>query len=238
MSELWEPGHGLGRRESYHDAPKTLFDALNLPVPQGIIKKKFDIPHDWRLLYDQGQEGSCVGFGSSWAMSLKNKKTYLAHWLYEEAQKIDPWPETPPEEGTDVHSAMQILITKGHRTLNATVPALKEGIKSVFWANLTNVVNQIRASINHGMPVVQGINWYSNFDQPKWDVKRGWIIGEGELGNIRGGHCTCIYGVDDNLECVNIVNNWGLDYPLVKMPYKTVERLAREGGEFAIITDR
>lgn len=40
-------------------------------------------------------------------------------------------------------------------------------------------------------PVVIGVNWYSNFDNP---VRKGgkWWIGEGDLGDIRGGHCVCI----------------------------------------------
>jgi hypothetical protein len=43
------------------------------------------------------------------------------------------------------------------------------------------------------VPVVIGINWYSNFDHP---VKKGnqWFIGldSKNLGQIRGGHCVCI----------------------------------------------
>jgi hypothetical protein len=40
------------------------------------------------------------------------------------------------------------------------------------------------------VPVVLGINWYTNFDAP---VKRGgeWHIGDGDLGSIRGGHSIC-----------------------------------------------
>jgi hypothetical protein len=40
------------------------------------------------------------------------------------------------------------------------------------------------------VPVVLGINWYSNFDRP---VKKGniWVIGQGDLGTVRGGHAIC-----------------------------------------------
>jgi hypothetical protein len=40
------------------------------------------------------------------------------------------------------------------------------------------------------VPVVLGINWYENFDSP---VKVGskYVIGRGDLGNIRGGHAIC-----------------------------------------------
>lgn len=40
-------------------------------------------------------------------------------------------------------------------------------------------------------PIVIGVNWYANFDDP---VKKGrdWWIGEGNLGAVRGGHSVCI----------------------------------------------
>jgi len=40
-------------------------------------------------------------------------------------------------------------------------------------------------------PVVLGINWYSNFDEPNLDSKGRYWIGVGNLGPIRGGHCIC-----------------------------------------------
>lgn len=48
------------------------------------------------------------------------------------------------------------------------------------------------------VPVVLGINWYSNFDSPVKDG-RTWWIGRGDLGSIRGGHGICVkpHGVDD-----------------------------------------
>lgn len=40
-----------------------------------------------------------------------------------------------------------------------------------------------------------GVNWYSNFDNPVQGVIRGrkrWIIGEGNLGSMRGGHAVAL----------------------------------------------
>lgn len=41
------------------------------------------------------------------------------------------------------------------------------------------------------VPVVIGIDWYSNFDSPVWDGVRWWV-GRGSLGFVRGGHCVCV----------------------------------------------
>lgn len=43
--------------------------------------------------------------------------------------------------------------------------------------------------------MVMGINWYSNFDRPVLRTIRGhkyYIIGDGDLGRIRGGHATAL----------------------------------------------
>ena len=48
-----------------------------------------------------------------------------------------------------------------------------------------------RTAIPTGVPVVIGVDWYSNFDQPVKDGNRYWI-GRGDLGSVRGGHCVCI----------------------------------------------
>jgi hypothetical protein len=43
--------------------------------------------------------------------------------------------------------------------------------------------------------MVIGVNWYSNFDNPvqrKIHGRNKWVIGEGDLGAMRGGHSTCL----------------------------------------------
>lgn len=41
------------------------------------------------------------------------------------------------------------------------------------------------------VPVVLGINWYTNFDRPIKGIDGKYRIGHGSLGTIRGGHCLC-----------------------------------------------
>jgi hypothetical protein len=42
-------------------------------------------------------------------------------------------------------------------------------------------------------PVVLGINWYKEFDNPTKDSKnRWWIARDGRLTTVRGGHCVCL----------------------------------------------
>jgi hypothetical protein len=90
----------------------------------------------WHGFYDQGREGSCVGFGCSRMSSLVNRKRYDARWLYLEAQKVDEWPGEA-YDGTSVRAGMDVLRDRGHRPVrggHAGFPAAGEGISANRWA--------------------------------------------------------------------------------------------------------
>lgn len=225
---------------------RTLLQAL--PVPPAGTEKSLGLPWWWKT-HDQGVEGSCVGFGSSAMMSITNhyqrlKETgrdityrYAARWLYSEAQLVDEWAETPPEEGTSVRASCQILHQQGHKRVQNGVegpvtPA--HGISAYRWAQ---TVDEIRAALYGGLAVSIGINWYQDFDLP--DMHNGeWWIGRGALGSIRGGHCVCLYYMSDRRQAFRLMNSWGASFPPVWLPYTVMERLLIEWGEAAVITDR
>jgi hypothetical protein len=48
-----------------------------------------------------------------------------------------------------------------------------------------------KAEQPRGVPVVLGVDWHQNFDQPVKDGNRWWI-GRGPLGPLRGGHAICV----------------------------------------------
>lgn len=101
------------------------------------------IPHNykrdlksWYLYYNQGQEGACVGFGSSRMMSILNRKQYDARWLWDRAKEVDEWSDTNPgdNEGTSVRAAMDILRLKGHKPKTAKTFHELDGITENRWA--------------------------------------------------------------------------------------------------------
>jgi hypothetical protein len=209
------------------------------PAPRrAAVERALSLPR-YRALYDQGREGACVGFASSWMVSILNRRRYDARWLWDRAKEVDEWPQTNPGDGkgTSVRAAMDVLRTQGHARIvrGHTQPCSPaDGLLENRWA--TNV-DGIRAAISDGVPVVLGANWYVNFDKP---VKKGaeWWIGEGDLGRVRGGHAVCLYRASDRRQALGLVNNWGTRYPLAWLPYTTVERLLHERGEAALVTDR
>lgn len=245
---------GLGRRvpTDWDHVRRFPLRAMQ-PTTVATVERKLDINTDWRTKYDQGVEGACVGFAASLTMSILNRHFYDARWLYITAQLADDWPDTPPEEGTSVRAAMDVLRKVGHRrrvyrqgsdpTAGASyVPDIRHGILENRWARH---VDELRTSIANGVPAVLGINWYSAFDTPEetrrwYGLRRAeyWIGRTGSLGHIRGGHAITAYAASDTREAFGLCNSWGPRYPLAWVPYGVVQRLINEDGEATVITDR
>lgn len=200
------------------------------------VNYKWRLPA-WHSQWDQGSEGACVGFGTSFMMSLLNKKRYDPWWLWREARLADWWDgndDMSIDEGTWVEAACQVLLEKGHVRHQEREPDYAEGINVYRWAR---TVDEMRTAVYLKIPISIGVNWYQNFDSPKWVGSRRWI-GRGDLGRVRGGHCVCIVGANDNIEAFRIKNSWGKDYPTCWIPYPTMQRLLDEWGEACLVTDR
>lgn len=245
----------LGRRvpQDFNHVARYPISALlldpthELAIPPA-TEKSLGLPWWWKQ-HDQGTEGACEGYGNSAVMSITNhyqrlKETgsdityrYYSRWLYLEAQFVDGFDDTPPEQGTTGRAACEILRTRGHRRIQRGVAGpedLANGISAYRWAE---GVDEIRAAIYAGLAVAIGVNWYRNFDNPVLYNNERWI-GRSSLGGIRGGHCVCLYRMSDRRQAFMLMNSWGVDYAPVWLPYTLMERLLNEDGEAAVITDR
>lgn len=239
---------GLGRKipTTFEHVARYRLAEIGLPVPPGGTEKSLGLPWWWRQ-HDQGNEGSCVGFGCSAMMSVTNHRQrlantgksvtyrYAARWLYAEAQLADEWAETPPEEGTSVKAGCDILRTRGHRRVqnNMVGPEnLANGIAANRWAT---TVDEIRAALYADVACAIGINWYSRMDSPYLRNGELWVdVG----GQILGGHCLCVFRMSDRRQAVRLWNSWGDAWPPSWLSYTDLQRLLAEYGEAVVITDR
>ena len=190
---------------------------------------------------------NCVGFGCSAMMSITNHRQrvlatgqdltfrYECLWLYAQAQLVDEWPDTPPAEGTSVRAGCDVLRDVGHRRVQngvAKPPSLANGISANRWAT---TVDEIRAALYSNVACAIGINWYSKMDSPYVINGERWVdVG----GQIRGGHCLCIYRMSDRRQAFMLMNSWGEAYAPVWIGYQDTQRLIDEAGEAVVITDR
>lgn len=232
------------------------------PVAAFSVEKRLALP-TWHWTHDQGHEGSCVGHGTAMERAISNtrqnkllrillpSRRYNPIDIWNEAKIRDEWPDTNPgdDNGTSVHAGYDVCLYEGLQRVKSMklvggIPTpvdpkprdINEGILAVRWAT---TVDEMRLAISTGNPVTIGVDWYSNFDNPV--AKPGFAlqwIGQGNLGSVRGGHCLCVYGASDKYQAFAIKNSWGRDYPLVWMPYTTMQQLLDSQGEAALVTDR
>lgn len=240
MAGMSNSSGGLGRRVPTDDEHVRKYPLSAAPVAAPDTVERFlTLPSAYREHYDQGREGACVGFSCSEAMTILNRRIYSARWLWNEAKKIDEWPDTNPGDsnGTSVRAAMDVLRTQGHRRVVKGVAheaRLNEGIAANRWAS---TIDELRACIAAGVPVVMGTNWYAGMDTPEKVGREHWI-GRGELGAVRGGHAFMLEAASDRRQAFRTPNSWGPNHPRCWMSYELVERLLREQGEATVITDR
>lgn len=182
--------------------------------------------HLWSTLktLDQGQEGSCVGHGFAHEMltdpfSNREIDSSDAWEIYRLAQRLDEYPG-------ENYSGTSVL---------AGVKALQElyrGMESYRWAvNLSDVV----ATLGYFGPVVIGVNWYDGMYETDKDsyihVK----------GNISGGHCCLLRGVDVEKRVFILQNSWGTSWGSggsALISWDDFDRLLKEQGEACIIVHK
>jgi hypothetical protein len=91
----------------------------------------------WHGHYDQKINGPCVGFGVSRALSLVNRVTFDGMALFDDAQLIDEWSDTPPRaNGTSVRAGLDVARHAGpylSRAGKTTGPIAKYGILENRW---------------------------------------------------------------------------------------------------------
>jgi hypothetical protein len=129
-------------------------------------------PYSWHSFYDQGQEGACVGFGSSRMMGLLNRERYDARWLWDRAKEVDEWPDTNPgdDEGTSVKAAMDILRTLGHKKYGSLTPLQKNGISANRWAtNIDDLFSVLQNDTYKKLGAIPFFNsWGASYPRKVW----------------------------------------------------------------------
>lgn len=234
-------------------------------APTLVVERTLALPY-WHWTHDQGNEGSCVGHGVAMERAITNgAQNKLAHVLratrrydpidiWNEAKKVDDWPDTNPgdENGTSVRAGYDVMRDRGPRRVRSMRfggqygvptpvgegdPLVAEGAVVNRWAT---TVDEMRQAISDGAPVTIGVTWYSGFD-PQGLEQRGrdwWITSAATNTSVRGGHCVCLYGASDRRQAFKLKNSWGRGYPLVWLPYSVMEILLADDGEAAVVTDR
>lgn len=142
---------------------------------------------------DQGNEGSCVGFGSTHMLAAApymHTMTYdFARGIYLDAKKVDEW-QGEDYEGTSVRAGMKVLRSRGL-------------ISEYLW---TRSAETVRDYVLRRGPVVMGTTWYKSMMDT--DIK-GFIHPDGASV---GGHCWTVLGWSESQEAFRGIQSWGMGW--------------------------
>lgn len=217
----------LGRIED----PQTAIAATKYPMStllrQVQVQRRLR-SYTWsvNLWLDQGQEGACVGFGINHERAARPKVTtgitnQSAQEDYWEIQKNDEWPggsypgADPHYDGTSVRAGMDYFRQRGD-------------YKSYWWANDEE---DVAYALGYKGPVVIGVDWKEGMFEPD---SKGYL---NLTGDVMGGHCTLLYGINVNGGYYKLWNSWGRgwgDNGTAKLRREDLASLLRDGGEAAI----
>lgn len=138
-------------------------------------------------------------------------------WLYDQAQQLDEFADTPPAGGTSVRAGAKVLQSLG-------------AIKSYHWA--ANIDDVITAVLTEG-PVIVGTNWYHDMFRPVGSDAR-----LHPTGGVAGGHAWKVDGYNRSTLLFRMKNSWGLGWALKGYAHITQADLSRllfdEPGEACI----
>lgn len=197
---------------------------------QAPVTKLWDAP-DGTPVLDQGQEGACIGFGTTnellWnpvpVPGLDAK--FAREKVYWTAQREDPWPggsypgATPTYEGTGVLYGIKAAAEMGYYT-------------EYRWAKTET---EMAAGVSHLGPAVIGVNWTNNMFKPD---ANNFIH---PTGGLAGGHCILATGIDVEGGYYTLHNSWGPTWGQhgnCKIKRADMAKLLKAQGECCIITGR
>lgn len=228
------PGAGRLGRHQHHDprnraypARRTLF-AEDAPITPET--------HWRRQPFNQGNEGSCTGQCAAGLLQtspfrlVQPSRAALPSYdtfeerseLYHAAQLVDPYVETPPEEGSSTDAPLRILRDRGH---------IRE------WRWCFGIEDVARALSR--WPVAFGTVWTEGMDLPLGRYGR-----IEPTGAERGGHAYEIYALiatssdnwlDWDLDGINSWGAWGPRNGRFRISVRRAAELLERGGEAVTI---
>ncbi len=237
------PQRGLGRRHAPDHRDASFPAAPILPSSSDRSYRYWATASTKRL--DQGRTDSCVGHGWShflttspltpaystldirakaagYPLLTKGINPFAAR-VYDRAQEIDEFADTPPAGGTSVRAGAKALQAVGM-------------ISDYLWLHDTT---QITLALLELGPVVVGTDWYEGMFNPTAPAP-----GSGSMiaptGNVAGGHCYLLTGVNGETERFRVLNSWGLGWGNAGYAYIKISDFAQllaAGGEACLTSD-
>tara|TARA_B110000238_G_scaffold139109_1_gene150013 strand:- start:820 stop:3033 length:2214 start_codon:yes stop_codon:yes gene_type:complete len=223
-------------------------ELLGVPGSDAVRPAAVDLSSNFPSPGDQGQQGSCVGWATAYALKS-----------YQEVLEVGWAPNTADhifspsyiynqinlgscQSGSYIHEALQLIVDQGVSTM-ASMPyapdscsAQPSPLASLEAANFkalrkarVNSTLGIKAALANRLPVVIGISVYSQF----YELRGPDSVYNTTSGSNLGGHAVTIVGYDDSRYggAFRVINSWGIswgDEGYFWLPYDAAQNVIAE----------
>ncbi|MFD2160574.1 YARHG domain-containing protein [Rubritalea tangerina] len=225
VSLLLAPGVFGQTRGAVFEDPEVYRDIPLAVAPmRGELPERVDLSGSFPRPGDQGDQGSCVGWATAYAL-----KGYLE-------KKEREWPGRVSNElfspafiynqikldggGAYITSALDLLMQQGVATL-ASFPydagnddkkpsdAVRREARQFAIASWRRVnpkeIGEVKSHLASGFPILIGMYVGNDFMKHRGSG----VFSHGQRSNSEGGHAMCVVGYDDGKEAVKLINSWG-----------------------------
>lgn len=194
---------------------------------------------------DQGNEGSCVGWGVGYAAHgitrYINNTVHQSNWggaVRSAAYVYNQIKLGNCGAGSYPNDAMNLIKNQGQCS-NSQMPYVSGGCytqptaqqrtwaagrKTNGWFNVsTTNVNDIKYYLSQNYPVAACFDVNQSF----YDIRLNNHVWSNLYGGRQGGHCVCIVGYDDVTRQFKVLNSWGGSWGRSGYFYVTYDNIAR-----------
>jgi hypothetical protein len=233
----------LGWIKDKYDARDFLFTPRIVKVPE-----EADLSGILPFVRDQGQVGSCVGFGigaNLCSVAIKNNiftEWFSPTWIYNGARFIDGTLST--DSGSHPKDALDWLVKNGSllehfwpynaAKFDPSTPSSERMSQAIKYANFSyyrvdNGLNGICAAISEGYCVSIGGPWFEAW----FNAPNGILSDISATDYIAGGHETILYGYSLPKGKLYGMNSWGTNWGrsgFYEMPVSALDVFKQVGG--------
>lgn len=204
-------------------------------IPFVVSEERAVLPPVWDMtaaqppVYDQGNEGSCVGNGCSGRFDFQRKlqglpfMTPSRQFVYYNARRIEG--TTKSDSGAQIRDGIKALAKYGvcpetewpylstNMTKKPTAKVYKDALKNIVvqYQSVAQDLNTMKACLAGNSPIVIGFSVYESFESDEV-AKTGIAPLPGKNEQLLGGHCVEIVGFSDPKQVWICRNSWGTSW--------------------------
>jgi C1A family cysteine protease len=205
-------------------------DVYGAPGDDASLPKAIDLSANFPIPGNQGDQGSCVGWATAYALKSYQEKIEIGWSLDRQDQLFSPafvfnqiTADSVSCSGSQIYKALDLLENTGAATLgkmgytdlNCTTQPTNDALQEaanfkIRTYGTLRTVEEIKAQLANYKPVVMGIIAYDSLFQ----LRGSDSVYNAASGRNQGGHAVTVVGYDDDRYggAFKVINSWGAQW--------------------------